>query len=482
MTEVSHKSLARHLADSRPSRFSPVYLIFGEPYLCRKSCQILLDSLVPEKKEQDRCVETAGYTDPSQIAELLEQLNTYSFFSSRRIIVLRDASVFSSSRNRPEPVQKIKKAYDANDMEKAADLFLRLLAQASLSLKEAGAKTVAEKFSPEPDQKQGLDWIDSLADYCRKQEFSVPDAADEASLLQRAIKRGFPEKHHLILTTEAVDKRTALYKCIKAEGTVIDCSVSKGARKQDRDMQQQIIREQAREMLDASGKKMAPKALDEIYRLIGFDLHALSRGIEKLAAYTGDRTVIEIADIRAVLSKSREEPVYELTGALADKNSVAALRLLDELLESGFHYLQVLMAITNQVRRLLLVKGFISSSYGKRWQPGMSYEQFKNIVIPLIQEYDAKLLEQIGAWFSKADATAADSRKKAGTELLVARQPNNPYPVYQQFLKASNFSENELRAAMKRLHEADVALKTTGRVPEFVLQETILAICAGAPE
>lgn len=482
MTEVTHKSFARQILDSDPPLFSAVYLIFGEPYLCRKSCQILLDALVPEKKEQERCIETAEYMDPSQIADLLEQLNTYSFFSSRRIIVLRNAAVFSSSRNRPEPVQKIKKAYDTNDMEKAAKLFLGLLAQVRLSLDEAGGKTFAEKFSLQADQKQGLEWIDSLADYCRRQNFSVPEATDDASLLQRAIKRGFPKNHHLLLIADAVDKRTALYKTIKADGVVIDCSVAKGARKQDREIRQQIIREQAGEMLDASGKKMAPKALDEIHRLIGFDLNALSRAIEKLEAYTGDRRVIEIADVRAVLSKSREEPVYELTGALSDKNSASALRLLEELLESGYHYLQILMAITNQVRRLLLVKAFISSSYAKRWQPRMPYEQFKNRVIPMIQEYDAKLLEETGAWFSRADARAADSRKKAGTELLVARQPNNPYPIYQQFLKASNFSEMELRSAMKRLHEADVALKTTGRVPEFVLQETILAICAGMPE
>ena len=97
--------------------------------------------------------------------------------------------------------------------------------------------------------------------------------------------------------------------------------------------------------------------------------------------------------------------------------------------------------------------------------------------MPAIQEYDKKLVEQISAWSSEAGGAAADPKKKVSTELIIARQPNNPYPVYQQFLKAANFSENELRAAFKRLHEADLTLKTSGREPEFVLQETIIAIC-----
>jgi len=477
MTEISHKSFAKNLAAVKPVNFSPVYLIFGDPYLCRKSCQTLLDALVPGKKEQSRCVETAEHIDQAQVADLLEQLNTYSFFATRQIVVLRNASVFTTSRNREEQVKKIKTAYDANELENAAKLFLRLLGQAHLGIEDAGPKIFAEKFSLEAGRHQGLDWVSSLADYCLNQGLSIPRVSDETSLLLHAIDKGFPKNHHLIITAETVDKRTGLYKAIKAGGTIIDCSVAKGARKKDRDEQKQVIHEQASELLDAAGKKMAARALEEMYLLVGFDLHSFSRGIEKLIAYTGERKVIEIADVRAVLTKSREAPIYELTGAISDKNGVAALRLLKELLDSGYHYLQILMAITNQLRRLLLVKGFVSTSYGSRWQPRMPYEQFKNIVMPAIQEYDKKLVEQINGWSAEAGGAAADPKKKVSTELIIARQPNNPYPVYQQFLKAANFSEDELRAAFKRLHEADLTLKTSGRVPDFVLQQTIIAIC-----
>jgi DNA polymerase-3 subunit delta len=294
-----------------------------------------------------------------------------------------------------------------------------------------------------------------------------------------AVKRGFPKHHHLLLTAEAVDKRTSLYKAIKSGGVVIDCSVAKGTRKKDREAQQQLIYGQAKEMLAAAGKKMAPKAFEAIYQLIGFDLHAFSRAIEKLISYTGTKANIDIEDIQAVLTKSREEPIYELTGAISDRNSMESLRILSELLGSGYHYLQILMAITNQVRRLILVKGFIASEAGSRWQSGTSYDQFKNVVMPTIQSYDKKLVEKIDRWAGETSKDGAGSQRnrKPVTEQLIARQPNNPYPVFQQFRKADNFSLSELRHALNRLQQADVALKTTGRVPELVLQELIISIC-----
>ena len=478
MAEIGHQALSKHLAECKKTRFPQVYLIFGESYLRRKACQALIDALVPDAAQRGQCVESAEHIDRAQVADLLEQLNTYSFFSSTQVVVLRNALVFSSSRNREEPLKKIKKAYDNNDMDKAADLFLRLLGQSHMVLEDLGTQTVAEKFNIDAAAFNGLEWINEIISYCQRQALEVPQVSDDATLLLNAIKRGFPKHHYLILTADAADKRTGLYKAVKSGGTVIDCSVAKGARKKDREDQQQLLYTQAKEILTAAGKKMPPKALEEMYRLIGFDMYAFSRSLEKLINYTGTRETIDAADIKTVLIKSREEPIYELTGAISDKKAVDALRLLSELLHAGYHYLQVLMAITNQIRRLLLIKGFIDSGDGNRWHANMSYDQFKNIVMPMIQKYDTELTEKISPWTEKSDKAASGEKKqKPVTEQIIARQPNNPYPIYQQFRKADHFSRNELTAALNRVHEADVMLKTTGRVPEFVLQELIISIC-----
>ncbi len=477
MAEISHQKLSKHLSDYIKTTFPPVYLVFGESYLRAKACQALIDALIPDAGEQATCIESSEFIDRMQVTDLLERLNTYSFFSSKQVVVLRNAMVFSGTGSFQEPIKKIKKAYDNNDAEKAADLFLRLLGQSHLSLEDMDRHVFVEKFKVDDDAGDGLDWLNGIITYCKNNDLKVPQVSDEASLLLNAIKRGFPKNHYLILTAETVDKRTTLYKAIKNNGTVIDCSVSKGTRKKDREDQHHLIYAQAREILEAAGKKIAPKAFEEMYDLIGFDMHAFSRGLEKLINFVGTRGIIDVSDVRAVLTKSREEPIYELTGAISDKNGVYALRLLHELLDSGYHYLQILMAIANQVRRLLLVKDFINSDFGHRWRARMTYDQFKNVVMPMIQTYDKKLAEKIDIWAVSLGNPAGGQKQKPSTEQVIARQPNNPYPVYQQFLKADNFSENELIFVLNRLYQADVTLKTTGRKPEFVLEELILAIC-----
>jgi len=478
MGEIGHQALPKHLSDAKTTGFSPVYLVFGEPFLCQKACQAIINAIVPDTRQHAQCVESAEHVDRSQVVDLLERLNTYSFFSAIQIVVLRNILVFSTSQNRVEPVKQIKKRFDNNDMNKAADLFLRLIGQSHLTLEDLSPKVFAETFNLDMDAYDGLEWVTGIINYCQNNGLQAPQLSDDASLLLNAVNRGFPKQHHLILTAEAVDKRTSLYKAIKNNGVVIDCSVAKGNRKKDREAQQQLIYSQVKEMLAAGGKVLSPKAFEAMYELIGFDMHAFSRAIEKLISYTGTKPKIEVDDIQAVLTKSREEPIYELTGAISDKNTVDALRVLSELLGSGYHYLQILMAITNQVRRLILVKGFITSEAGTQWRAGMAYDQFKNVVMPVIQSYDNALIEKISHWTGPPDKPGGGQKKqKPVTDQVIARQPNNPYPVYQQIRKADKFTQNELLAALNRLHEADVMLKTTGRVPEFVLQELIISIC-----
>src|SRR6056297_2966719 len=205
MTEVSHQALSQHLSGIGSGGFSPVYLIHGEPYLCRKACQTLIHSLVPDSKEREQSVTVIELGEPGQVAELLEQLNTYSFFSSRRVVVLRNALVFNVSRSRGGMVEKVKKAYDGNNMDKAAEIFLRILAQAHLALEDANAGTLAEALDLKAPGEQGggqdTDWMAGLAAYCINQGLCVPQAADDTALLQQAIKRGFPKAHYLVITS-----------------------------------------------------------------------------------------------------------------------------------------------------------------------------------------------------------------------------------------------------------------------------------------
>ncbi len=75
------------------------------------------------------------------------------------------------------------------------------------------------------------------------------------------------------------------------------------------------------------------------------------------------------------------------------------------------------------------------------------------------------------------DGNETSERKAVKTDLIMAKNPNNPYPVYQTFRNAGNFSRQELIDAMENLGEADMLLKTTGQNAKVVLERVVFKIC-----
>mgnify|MGYP001031736515 CR=1 FL=1 len=78
---------------------------------------------------------------------------------------------------------------------------------------------------------------------------------------------------------------------------------------------------------------------------------------------------------------------------------------------------------------------------------------------------------------ASSDLQDTKKKKKPVTDLIVVKNPNNPYPVFQQFLKSKNYSKQDLCTAFEILSAADVKLKTTGQSPSVVLEEAIFNIC-----
>ena len=81
---------------------------------------------------------------------------------------------------------------------------------------------------------QPAPWLSQLVDYCRENGLKISDKRDDADLLKAAIPKGFPDGHRLVMTTDIVDRRKALFKAIDETGLVIDCTVPKGETRADR--------------------------------------------------------------------------------------------------------------------------------------------------------------------------------------------------------------------------------------------------------
>jgi DNA polymerase-3 subunit delta len=271
--------------------------------------------------------------------------------------------------------------------------------------------------------------------------------------------------------------------------------VPKGNRRADRMVQESVLAEMMREMLKTSNKSMTQSAYPALFEMTGFDLRAFTSNLEKLISYVGDRKEITIKDVETVLQRTKEDPIYELTGALADRKPEAALFFLDSILSAGIHPLQIFSALVNQVRKLLLAKDFTKSTYGRDWQAACPYDYFQKRVIPGIVEYDRNLLEHLGEGQAMLDSSIRSKKteaqtKKAGartrgkkkkskttTDLLVAKNPKNAYPIYLLLKKAERFSKDELIDAFDILNAADKHLKIGGQNHKLVLEQLILQIC-----
>jgi DNA polymerase-3 subunit delta len=148
---------------------------------------------------------------------------------------------------------------------------------------------------------------------------------------------------------------------------------------------------------------------------------------------------------------------------------------------------QILVAMANQMRKLIVIKGFVASSEGESWYAGCSFGDFKKRVLPAVKKYDKNILNRIRAWqdiLSKDTGKEEGLTKKASkkkqptaTELLIAKNPQNPYPVYQMFKKSEKFTEEQLFHALESLNRADLRIKTSVQNKKLILEEAIIKIC-----
>ena len=106
----------------------------------------------------------------------------------------------------------------------------------------------------------------------------------------------------------------------------------------------------------AQGHRIAPEAARTLVESLGDDLRMLAGEIDKLGTYVGAGGEIRLEDVEALTPISRQAKVFDLTDALARRDTPAALRLLHELLANGESPLGIVALTAFQTRALMQVK------------------------------------------------------------------------------------------------------------------------------
>jgi DNA polymerase-3 subunit delta len=484
MPTISYKALSQYLVDRGSDPFSSVFLIYGEELLVRDAFDELLNALLPASQRSINYDPLDGIQ--VNIHDAIERVNTFSLLPGAKVIALRDSRIFYARQDKQRLLVSARQAYEDDNLKKAAGHLLSVMGLLNLTFDDIHQDNRSRVLGSDYDSGEENRWLDETISYCRENNLAVPAARDDSRILQLAVEKGFPRDNHLIITTDMVDKRRGLYKTLNAEGLIIDCSVPKGARRADRIAQEAVLSERKDAILGAAKKTISAAAYQALIAKTGFDLRTFCSNLEKLVDFTGVRSEITIDDVESVLPRTKIDPIYELTNALADRSAQQALFYLESLLSGDIHPLQAFAAMINQIRKLLLVKDFAESGYGRNWQAAGPFDYFRERVLPDAVAYDRELLDQLDRWQKQFDdgtdlqnsgIPAKKKKSKMGTDLLIAKNPPNAYPIFQLFKKSERYTKQELLQAVQFLNTADKQLKSGGQNAKLVLEAVILKIC-----
>ncbi|MBI5379394.1 MAG: hypothetical protein HZA23_04480 [Nitrospirae bacterium] len=430
-------SLEHLLKEIREGQPRPVYLIHGEErYQVESAAARLIEALLPEADRALNLVRFEGReADPQRIAE---SLLTYSFLPGRQVLHVVDPPFLAS---RQSPKTCLERALDFWQQGSKAEA-LRSLAQFAeragwqlADLQGAGWRSMPPETWEEgagfPREEVGdPEGLDALLAVLDLEAEGAPAPPGSPSALEEALTRGIPPLHTLIIAASSVDQRLALSRAIARVGGVL--AYERGNERQ----RAAGIREVVQAALQRLGKRITTEGLELLQAKLGTEQQAGASSVEMLAAYVGDRPLITEDDIAACVGRTREDVLYDLTGALTARDLDRSLFYLKELLDQGMHPLQVHAGLVNKLRQLLLARSLVSLPAAAGWKTGMTYGAFQSLA---------------ARWKESTD------RDLEGLEPILRL---HPYPLSQLLEAASRFTPEELLTAYDRLFTLESRLKS----------------------
>ena len=420
----------------------PVYLLIGDRYLCQQVAEQLAEALIPDPKTRGQNVNLID-GDQEDPLNTLSLLKTYSLFAGRQIFRVSGTKLFHSKEVAKAIWDKARKAYEKNDGRQTA-LYLRQLAAiaqvAASELAELSDSAWQDSFAfARPD----IDWLPkALAEAEGAGPCRTGNSNDPAEHYMAALEAGWPEDNLLMLLAETVDKRKKFYKGLQKNGVVIDLVVSEGSSKAARTEQDALLADLVRQTLVEFGKTMEPKAVPVLLERVGFHPVAVVRETEKLALYVGEAPQVTLADLMAVVGRTREEALFELTEAFADQDLTKALWIAGRLYDSGVHPLVMIAGLRNQLRKLMLVAS-LRQGGPPDYVDGMTFAVFQKGYLPGLKPDKEEWLSQL---------------------------PSHPYALYMMFSKAGKYTIRRLGEALAKLLQAEFKLKSSSLPPLLVLE------------
>ncbi|MDK1030785.1 MAG: DNA polymerase III subunit delta [Planctomycetia bacterium] len=224
----------------------------------------------------------------------------------------------------------------------------------------------------------------------------------------------------LALLLEEFKTNTKVAKALAKVGALVECKPP---------YENQMPGRLATRARSQYGKTLSHAAAEMLAEYVGNDLAAADEELKKLDIYTGDCSEISEDDIEALVTRSRQEGVFALGDALADRDCAASLSILGNLLAEGMVAPQIIGALRAQFSKLLRAK-----TMSRRMSLGDVASRF-----PVPYRFRERFVAQI-----------------------------------------RRFSVDGLMDAYDLLAEADLASKTSSGSDRAILERFVLALCTSA--
>ncbi len=436
-------------AEQSPSQ---VYLLSGERFLCQKTAEKLSSIL-----SQGQGVITSIDGDEEDPINTINKLQSFSLLPGRQIYKVIDSRLFYSQKVSQKIWQQLIKAKEENKAKKVGKLFNRFLAAGGLdpSREDDNPASFSQKewqkvFNFDHPQVE-LAWLNELFQQTEETRAEKKETAPDSMLEKALSENKIPGNNFLIIIAQEVDKRKKLFKYLKEKQTVVDLKVESGSSNRAKTAQDNIQRQLVASVLQEFNKKCGPMVVNQLLERVGFHPLSVSMETEKLCLSVGDKEEINLQDLNAIVGRTKQDAIFELTGAIGQKQTAKAIVICNRLLKDGFHHLAILSALRNNSRTLLLYRSLMEQpQYG--WQANTSYNIFQRQVLPRLKE-----------------------NKKQEFK-------GHPYALYMQFSTAAKFPLPILRRWLKEILATEVKMKSSTHEPEILLNALIISMLAQGKE
>jgi DNA polymerase-3 subunit delta len=287
--------------------------------------------------------------------------------------------------------------------------------------------------------------LDAVRAACIARDLHVAAFRDESGALLEFLDRGMPPHAVLLITASTADARKRVFKRLRDLG---GCLVAEVERERSGALARDSVDGIVARVTAVHGKRLARDAHDLLVRRAGTDPALLAAEVEKVCLFAAERPTVTVDDVRLVVRDMAGAWIFDFTSALAGRKLAEALPLLRGLFAQGEPPLRLLGMVAREMRMLLLARECLDGPARERWRADLSFGAFQTRLAPVI---DAETLAALG-------------------------KPH-PFVLYRRFQDAARVSAAALRAALVRLADLDLRLKSSRGDPALMLEWFVIEWC-----